>query len=253
MQLVDGDTGEILPSTELAAMQARLEKLEGDLKGAEKDLRAKRRIISELQRDRAQERLQHPHYALIRRVCRYWHAKCRGSDPRVNPMTPDRFDAVAALTEMERIVRDEDAPRKKRREWLYELEHFKAAIDGAYFDHYVSKRRNGSDCHHWDLELICRGAAKFDEFIARCPHPVVPIAPARETPNALALRPVTRNNPSEVPNHPLPGQGGGRQLEGSDGSSCVGMRAGRFPGHVETGGLVVRGRLAVGLARESAA
>lgn len=180
LHLVD-ETGEVVPSSKLADMQAELEKLRGDFANAEKDLKVKRRQIAELQRDKARERMEHPQRDLVVRVLRYWHRRCRGGSARVNPLSADRFDAVAALAEMEQLV-VEEGKRKRRRDWLYEFEHFKAAIDGCAFEHYSVKRKNGTEQHFDDAELIFRSASKMDEFIQRCPYPVVPILPARRRP-----------------------------------------------------------------------
>lgn len=166
---VADDNGEVVTPE---ALVAEIEKLRTDLKMAQRDVRTKNRRISELERDRVRERLEHPDRELILRVCSYWHRKCRGGDPRVKPDTPDRFDAVAALVEMEHIVKDEQG--RRRRERVYPPEAFKEAIDGARFDHFAKPRKNGSMQHYDDLELICRSAARFDEFRARAPRVSVP-------------------------------------------------------------------------------
>jgi hypothetical protein len=162
---VADDNGEVVSPE---ALVAEIEKLRVDLKMAQRDVKSKNRRISELERDKVAERLKHPDRELILRICKYWHRKCRGGDPRVKPDSPDRFDAVAALVEMEHIVADGG---RKRRERVYPPEAFKEAIDGAAFDHFVKARKNGSEQHYDDLELIARSAAKFDEFRARAPKP----------------------------------------------------------------------------------
>lgn len=186
LQLVDGDTGEVVESRELAALQAALEKAQADLKNAEKDLRAKRRIITQLQEDKARERLEHPQRDLIRGICKYWHQVCRPEDyegrRRIVSDSPDRFDAVAALVEMERIVRDEGVKGKRRREWVYEREHFAAAINGAAFDPFVTVHKNGKQERHNDLSQICKDVTRFERAIAKCPYEVTPILPARAAP-----------------------------------------------------------------------
>lgn len=169
LHLVDSETGEVVPSAELAKLQAEVEKLREDRKGLEKDLRTKRRQISELERDKARERLEHPDRELIKRVATYWHRKCKGASPRINPLSPARFDAVAGLAEMEEIHADPETGKRSRRK-RYRPEDFKRAIDGAAFDHYVKKRRNGTEQHFDDLELICRDSKQFEEFMARAPY-----------------------------------------------------------------------------------
>lgn len=168
-----GGTGEVVEHLEDAKLLARIEKLDGDLKAAEKDLRSKRRMITELQRNKVQERLQYERYKDVERIATYWHKRCRGGSARCNPMSPDRFDAVRGLLDQERIVVDEETG-KKRREPMYTLDQFKAAIDGAFFDCFVTKRKNGSVQRHDDLELIARSSKHFEEFIAKAPRRAEP-------------------------------------------------------------------------------
>lgn len=176
--LVDAN-GEVIPR-DVARLQDMVVKLQGDLKAAEKDLVTKRRQITELQRDKARERLDHPQRPLIERICVYWWKRCRDSAPRVAHMSADRFDAVATLVEMERIVVDADT-RKKRKEPFYTAEDFKQAIDGAWFDCFETKRKNGSVVRYDDLTLVCRSAAKLEEFMAKAPVRAPVVAPEPET------------------------------------------------------------------------
>lgn len=243
LALVDAATGEVVESRELQALQAENEKLHGDLKAAERDLRAKRRRIGELERDRARERLEHPQRDLILRVLRYWHRKCKAGDRRIHAYSPDRFDAVAALVEMERIVRDEGVRGKRRREWVYEFEHFKAAVDGAAFDAYEMQRKNGSVVRYDDATLVFRSAAKMDEFIARCPYEVRPILPARPSPDEVASGAAKCENPAgfQPPSAVQPGEG--KQEGSTHGTNALGEGAGRVPLRVEGFGAQLRGRL----------
>jgi hypothetical protein len=185
------DGGEIVgrvTSDALKTLEADLEKAKVDLKMAQRDVKSKNRRIAELERQKSRERLEHPRYSDAVRVAKYWWLKCRAGDKRVNYKTPDRLDAVLALMEIEEIVVDADT-KKKRREPHYSMEAFKAAVDGAHFDHFVKARKNGSEQHYDDLELICRSAAKFDEFVARSPFGQPPLAQAR----------VEAHNPLRVP------------------------------------------------------
>jgi hypothetical protein len=162
------DNGEILPSHRLVE---EIEKLQTDLQMAQRDVKAKNRRIFELERNRAQERLEHPDRELILRVCRYWHRKCRRGDRRVKPDSPHRFDAVAAMVELEEVIpaaeRESAGPKSRR---VYGPEAFKQAIDGAAYDPYRKQRKNGSWAVYDDLETIFKSAAKFDEFRARAPR-----------------------------------------------------------------------------------
>lgn len=168
LRVVDSDTGEVVTDADIAQLQARIDKLSGDLKAAEKDLRAKRRRITELERDKIRERLDYERRKDVERIATYWHRKCRGGNSRCNPMAPDRFDAVRGLLDQERIIVDAETG-KKRREQMYTLDQFKTAIDGAAFDPFITKRKNGSVQRHDDLELICRSSKHFEEFIAKAP------------------------------------------------------------------------------------
>lgn len=180
LRLVNAETGEFLPSQKLEEIQAELEKLRTDLKMAQRDVKAKNRRIADLERDKAQERLDHPQRDLIERICKYWWRRCRSQDAKVHPMSPARFDAVAGLVEMQTMVVEQvNGKTVRRREWRYEMHDFKAAIDGAHFDHYVKRRKNGSEQHFDDLELICRDSKQFEEFRARCAYEIVPLGEQR--------------------------------------------------------------------------
>lgn len=224
------DGGEIVGRVEsdaLKQLEAKAEKLAGDLKNAEKDLRAKRRRISELERDRILERLEHPDRDFIVRVCRYWHRRSRTKDwdgpKRIDPLAPDRFDAVAALAEMEKIVVVEvDGKRRRERRWRYEAEHFKAAIDGNEFDPFETTHKNGKLERHNDLSQTCRDVTRFERAIEKAPYVtgtfrdgdlMVPTVPgfARLSPPELARAREARNNSSGFQargDHPSPQVGG---------------------------------------------
>src|SRR3954465_15585906 len=131
------DNGEILPSHRLVE---EIEKLQTDLQMAQRDVKAKNRRIFELERNRAEERLEHPDRELILRVCRYWHRRGRGGDRGGKHDSPGRDEAGAALVELEHIVTDEHG--RKTRERVYEPEAFKEAIDGAYYDPFQKRRKN---------------------------------------------------------------------------------------------------------------
>jgi hypothetical protein len=170
LRAVDENTGEVFATPKEQELQALVDKLTQDRKNLEKDLRAKRRRITELERDKVKERMGYERRDDVKRIATYWHKKCRGGDKRCNPMSPDRFDAVRGLLDQEQIVVDEETGQR-RREPMYTLEQFKAAIDGAAFDAFVTTRKNGSQQRHDDLELIARSSKHFEEFIAKAPRP----------------------------------------------------------------------------------
>lgn len=168
------DQGEItgrVDSDALKTLEARAEKAETNFKLAEKDLAAKRRQIAELTRDKARERLDHPDRDFIVRVCRYWAAKCRPGNNRIDPLAPNRFDAVAALAEMQKIEMVEvDGKRKRVRCWRYEAQHFKAMVDGGAFDPYVPVLKNGQPDPQNDLEQLARDVTRFERSVRKSPY-----------------------------------------------------------------------------------
>lgn len=174
-------------SDALKQMEAELAEIKTKFKMAQRDVAAKNLRIANLEADRVHERLHYERYADVARIARYWHRKIHGGNPRINPMAPNRFDAVRGILDQERIVWDDPPEGKKRRrkrsEPAYTLEECKAAIDGAAFDHFVKKRKNGSEQHYHDLELIFRDSSHFEEFRDRCPGGVQPLARAREARN----------------------------------------------------------------------
>jgi hypothetical protein len=181
---VDDETGEVehVESRALEQLEHELAKLRTDLKMAKRDVTSKNRQIAELERNKAFERLHHPDREFIERVAGFWHKLCRAGDKRVNPLSPMRFDALAALVEMEVIVRDANGKRVGR-EPRYKPVDFEIAVRGARFDHYVKQRKNGTEQHFDDLEFICRDSKNFEECIARCPVEVAALARARKARN----------------------------------------------------------------------
>lgn len=165
---VADDNGEVVSPERLVQ---EIEQLQIDFGMAQRDVRSKNRRIAEMERNRARERLEHPDRELILRVCNYWWRKCRAGHPRIKWDSDDRFDAVAALVELEDIIpadeREPDGPKTRR---VYEPAAFKQAVDGAAFDHYSRQRKNGTWVHYDDLTLICRSVARFEEFRARAPR-----------------------------------------------------------------------------------
>lgn len=255
------DAGEItgrVDSEALKTLEARAEKAETNFRLAEKDLASKRRIIANLERDRIRERLEHPDREFIKRVCLYWHRKCRRKDfdgpKRLNPLSPDRFDAVAALAEMEMIVTVEvDGKRKRERRWRYEAEHFKAAIDAGEFDPYTPIMKNGKPKPQNDLEQICRNVSKFEAWIEKAPYVlgtwgggdlVVPAVPGftRLSPQALAEARMEAHTGERVPSTRLTQP----QVGGSNAHRAVGDCDRGDAASSPAGRLLVRARLEAG-------
>lgn len=158
---VDQDTGEAV-STEVARLQERISILEQNLRDAEKDLRTKRAQITKLRKDKIAERLEYARRDDVDRVHSYWNRKLGHQ----RALTADRFDAVRGILEETHIEVVDGKPVKVE---TYELSDFKAAIDGAAFDPFTTKRKNGTTHRHDDLSLICRDGKTFEGFIARAP------------------------------------------------------------------------------------
>ena len=216
------DNGEFkfLDSKELGKLQHELEELRTKFKMAQRDVAAKNLRIARMEADKARERLDYERYADVERIARYWHRKCRPEDfakdrPRLNPMSPERFDAIRGILDQQQIVMVEVPGRKRPvREYrpMYSLEECKAAVDGAAFDHFVKQRKNGSEQHYDDLELIFRDSKHFEEFRDRSPIP----------PKPVAERPVTCDN-FDQGSKPTASPGGNGIKEGSHGQrSSVG-------------------------------
>lgn len=203
LHLVD-EHGEVVPSVELERLQARVEELEGKLKDAELDLRVKRGQITKLKNDRAQARLVHKDRDRIEAIHSYWQRRMGTT----GSLSPDRFDAVAGILDQMEIGTEQAMGKTVRfRRPKYEFpDDFKRAIDGCWDDHFVKVRKNGSEQHYTDLELICRDGKNFEEYIARCParteEALARAREARDTSGRVPASPLTRrrSESSEVQN-----------------------------------------------------
>lgn len=167
LRLVDVDSGEWVADTDVAQLQERIEDLEGKLKDAELELRVKRAMITRLKRDMARERVEYERYDDVKRIAVFWWRLVAKSSPKVNPMTPERFDAVRGILDLKTFELDERG--RRRYAPLHPLEDFEQAIRGAHFDPFVTVRKNGSRKRHDDLALICRDEGRFREFMAKAP------------------------------------------------------------------------------------
>jgi hypothetical protein len=160
---VDLDSGEVV-DPEIAVLQSRVQSLEEALKDAEKELRVKRAQITKLKKDAVKERLEYERREDVARVHDYWN---RRMDHK-QALTADRFDAVRGMLEEKRIVlRDGKAVKEPAFEFP---EDFKRAIDGGWFDPFVTKMRNGREKRHNDLALIFRDGKTMQSFIDRAPE-----------------------------------------------------------------------------------
>lgn len=147
--------GEIV-SREPSLTQAlqRIEQLEGELQDVERERRNQRAHIKRLQSLLDQDRRAYDRRDEVVSIHREWAEQTGHRNSR---LTDDRFDAIRALLEVEK-------PKP------YPREAFTAAIAGAVFDPYITRRRNGSEKRHDDIALVCRDGQKFEDFILRAPR-----------------------------------------------------------------------------------
>lgn len=159
---VDKDSGEVV-SAEVAALQQRVEYLEGALKDAERDLVSKRGQITQLKKDKVQDRLTYKDREKVIAVMDYYNRRFG----RSQALTADKFDAIRGILE-ETDLRIEDG--KARRVPLFAYpEDFKRAVDGAWHEAYEKRRKNGTVKRHDGVALVFRDADHVGEFMARSP------------------------------------------------------------------------------------
>jgi len=160
-QIVSDEDGEILGPADILA---RLRQAEAERDAAvtqvqmlERDLQGKRLRIAHLEADEDAKREDHERREDIERVWRYWQKRC--NHPRAQLDNPTFF-AIAALMKL-------GGKRTPEFKWP---DDYKAAIDGAAYDAFEVRRRNGTVKRHDDLGLIFRDAAHMREFIAKAPQ-----------------------------------------------------------------------------------
>lgn len=242
LALVDLDTGEKLDSRELGAMQHELEELRVKFKMAQRDVAAKNLRIAGLEADKARDRLDFERYADVERIAKYWHKKVHAGNKRINPMSPDRFDAVRGILEQERITWEDPPPGRKRRtkrvEPMYSMAECKAAVDGNHFDHFSAKRKNGSLRPFTDLEFVFRDSAHFEECREKCPYDWTKVD----------VTPRNAHTSGQVPTTLARSMGEQARSEGSYGSRySLGAGAGRVAAHAQAGRSLFRGWLVAGV------
>lgn len=123
--------------------------LADQLKGAERDINAWRLRYADLVRDAEAEAKADPLWDDCRALFDHWRETCR--HPRAR-FTLDRFNLL--------------------RPWLkrYGPDDCRRAVDGAAFDAFETKRKNGSVKRHDGLGLIFRDAEHFEDFANRAPR-----------------------------------------------------------------------------------
>jgi hypothetical protein len=145
LRVVDTETGES------KNLETYVQELQDQLEGAEKELRAWRTRYANLKRDKDAEARKHPLWPQGVKAFQYWQKECR--HPR-SGFDADRFWAVLPF------LKDTDH---------YGEEMVRRAIDGAAYDPYTTRRKNGTVKRHDDWELIFRTSGKVEEFANRAP------------------------------------------------------------------------------------
>ncbi len=143
LHVVDTATGELrAPDCE----QCRV--LADQLAGAEKEVRRLRAENQALLRDVEADAREHPLWSEARALFDYWRGRCHRGKAR--------FDAKRFYLVLPFIEKD-GVPMCRR------------AIDGAAYDCFTTRRRNGAVKHHDGWELIFRDRGHFDDFCERAP------------------------------------------------------------------------------------
>lgn len=143
LHVIDADTGEVVkdgcPNCAV---------LEDHIAGLERDIRGWTVRYANLKRDKDAEARDHELWPKAYEVFKYWRERCR--HPRCK-FTPERFALLLPF------LNDHGSEACQR------------AIDGAAFDPFVTRRKNGSLKRHDGFELVFRDAGKFEEFVNRAP------------------------------------------------------------------------------------
>lgn len=142
----DGEMEDIDGCQECNRLRSLVAGLEQDITNIESDLRGKRAQIKALKADREREAREHPRRQEVEELFAYWCEKC--NHPR------------STL----------DAERTFRLAWG--LEHYglpmcKLAIDGAAFDPWTRRRKNGTLKRFDEVGMVFKDAPKFEDFVCR--------------------------------------------------------------------------------------
>jgi hypothetical protein len=132
----------------------KIDELELTVEDLERERRQQRAQIRKLKAELDRTPAHYDRAGEVENIINEWRIVCKHPNAR---SSLDRFDAVRRLL-------DVTHPRP------YPREAFTLAIQGAVYDPYRRPRRNGTLQAYDDIELICRTAAKFEEFIRRAPR-----------------------------------------------------------------------------------
>jgi hypothetical protein len=134
----------------LGEYAAFLQGLEDHIAGLQRDVRAEHLRYENLRRDKAAEAKAHPLWPDAVTVFKYWKKTC--NHPK-SAFSPDRFEQVRPFLEK------------------HGIEVCKRAVDGAAFEPFTTKRRNGTTKRHdgWGLIFRATEPDKFEEFCNKAP------------------------------------------------------------------------------------
>jgi hypothetical protein len=157
---VDPVTGEAIGVTiqHVIALKAENARLEDVVRGLQRDVRGWAYRYAELERDRATEAREHPHWPAGKWLFDHWRRVCR--HPRA-VWTPDRFWLVESY-----LSQPKYGETLKARVALC-----RRAINGAAYDPWTVTRKNGTEKRFDEWERIFGGAGKLEEFVNRAPKP----------------------------------------------------------------------------------
>ncbi len=154
LSLVDPDTGEITDECPgCRRLAGELEVAEGDRDRYDRDARTWATRYRNLARDKEAEARGHDLWNDLERLFAYWAKVCRHEKSQFDA---DRFH--------------EALPHYKR----HGEAMCRRAIDGAAYDAFTTKRKNGSDKRHDGWRLIFRDSEKFEEFCCKAPTQTAP-------------------------------------------------------------------------------
>jgi hypothetical protein len=136
---------------DVAGLQHELEQTKAELELLQQDFLKKLAEIRRLKADKERERKSYVWRETVERIFDYWREACRHPNSK---LTGDRFDAVR---------------------WALDSGYTEAqimlAIDGAAFDPFVTRQRNGRMKRHDDLALLNEGK-RIEAWACKAPRPV---------------------------------------------------------------------------------
>lgn len=143
--VVDARTGQEIERSDPLPSQ-----LEDVIAGLQRDIRSWSMRYADLKRDRDISAKTHPRYEDAKLAFKHWQHAC---NHKRSPFTSDRFFAVLPFLENPK----------------YGLKLVNRAIDGAAFDAFEVRRRNGSMKRFDEWERIFKNAGNFEEFCNKAP------------------------------------------------------------------------------------